>query len=203
MKAYFISLKQLALASTLFCLSAALICLSTSTFARTLPKPEQNPSNPITIDVFAHDTKALPDTIKMFPIPDTGMELHLLTLEKLADETRYKIEIEIGITAQLDCNKHRLIGNITEQSLPGWGYPYYRLNSLKLGASTRMACLQQMTKSQFIALPDAITLAYDSRLPKLFYLPEGSVLRYKIWQSKEDYHYSPNMRPQVGVAPTH
>ena len=50
---------------------------------------------------------------KMFPSPDNGLVQHILTLPELENETDYRIEIAIGRSEQVDCNKHSLKGETT------------------------------------------------------------------------------------------
>ncbi|MFV7786118.1 MULTISPECIES: serine protease inhibitor ecotin [Shewanella] len=130
------------------------------------------------------------ETSKMFPAPDNGLVQHILTLPKLENETDYRIEIAIGRSEQVDCNKHSLKGEISQHTVQGWGYNYYQVDTIVQGPSTMMACFDKAKKTAFLTLPQKLNLEYDSRLPKVFYLPAGAQLRYRVWQAIGDYQYS-------------
>ncbi|MDO6678821.1 serine protease inhibitor ecotin [Shewanella sp. 4_MG-2023] len=129
------------------------------------------------------------ETAKMFPKPEADQVQHILQLSQRDDEANYKIEIQIGQNKLVDCNHHRLSGKLVEQNLSGWGYPFYSVDSITVGPSTMMMCNEPKT-AKFVPMGQSLSINYDSRLPKIFYLPEDATLRYRIWQAKGDYHYS-------------
>ena len=45
-------------------------------------------------------------------------------------------------------------------------------------------------KAKFIVLNQALTLSYDSRQPKVFYLPQGTELRYRLWKTANEFVFS-------------
>ncbi len=130
------------------------------------------------------------EATKMFPAPKAGMEQHILTLPKLDDETNYMVEIQIGKTQMVDCNGASLMGEIKQQSVQGWGYNYYQVDAMTAGPTTMMACLKQAEKEAFVQLRDELKIKYDSRLAKVFYLPEGSELRYRVWRADSSFNTS-------------
>lgn len=127
---------------------------------------------------------------KMFPAPKAGVVQHILTLPKLDNEDDYMVEIQIGKTRMVDCNQHRLKGELTEQTLKGWGYSFYHVAELSEGPSTMKACIDGTPKEAFVQLPTELKIKYDSRLPKVFYLPEGSELRFRTWKVDSTFHYA-------------
>lgn len=127
---------------------------------------------------------------KMFPAPAEGMEQHILTLPPLDDEENYMVEIQIGQTKMVDCNKHGLSGKLTQDSVKGWGYQFYKVNQITDGPSTMMACLELAKKEAFLQIPGNLKIRYDSRLPEVFYLPQGSEIRYRVWRVESDFNTS-------------
>jgi ecotin len=129
-------------------------------------------------------------TTGMFPAPKPGMVQHLLTLAPLEDESSYLLEVEVGRTKMIDCNKHGLRGEIIELNLPGSGYIYYSVESVAEGPSTQRACFDGATTEAFVRIPAVLKLPYDSSLPKVFYLPQGVQLRFRVWQVASQYGFS-------------
>lgn len=144
----------------------------------------------ITAEHFNQETYQAREQSNMFPAPTAGMVQHILTFPKLDNEADYRVEIEIGQTKMVDCNKHGLNGELKEVTLKGWGYNYYVVEQIAAGPSTQMACFDQAKTEAFVRIPMELTLNYDSRLPKVFYLPEDAELRYRIWKLDSTYQYS-------------
>ena len=90
----------------------------------------------------------------------------------------------------VDCNGASLMGEIKQQSVQGWGYNYYQVDAMTAGPTTMMACLKQAEKEAFVQLRDELKIKYDSRLAKVFYLPEGSELRYRVWRADSSFNTS-------------
>ncbi len=171
-------------------LTLGLMTLSSSVLATSAPKPNIEVKPMISVSAQNTQNYQAKDATKMFPKPTNNMEQHILTLTKLTDEQNYRVEIEVGKIQKVDCNQHRLLGTINEQSLKGWGYTYYEVEYKGEGVSTRRACLNNTLEERFIPLQQPLLINYDSRLPKVFYLPEGFSLRYRIWQTDSNYHYT-------------
>ncbi|MCL1048953.1 serine protease inhibitor ecotin [Shewanella abyssi] len=130
------------------------------------------------------------ESSKMFPAPKEGQVQHILTLDKLENESDYMLEIQIGQTKMVDCNKHGLSGRVIQKPLQGWGYRYYEVESISAGPSTMMACFDQALTEKFLPITTDLKLRYDSRLPKVIYLPENSQVRYRIWKVESPFSYS-------------
>ncbi|KIO35565.1 serine protease inhibitor ecotin [Shewanella sp. cp20] len=165
--------------------------LSLSTFCAqaTSPAKPESVTMPVAVSYSASDYQS-EEATKMFPAPNDGLVQHILTLPKLANEEDYRLEIAIGRNEEVDCNKHGLSGEIEQHTVQGWGYNYYQVDAIHQGPSTMIACFDKAKQTAFLTLPEKLTLAYDSRLPKVFYLPAGAQLRYRIWQASSDYQYS-------------
>lgn len=147
----------------------------------------QNMITSQTIDSINHQAD---ENVKMFPAPSEGIEQHILTLPKLANEADYMVEIQIGKTQLVDCNKHGLSGELTTLTVKEWGYDYYQVDSINPGPSTMMACFEKAKTEQFLSIPEKLMLKYDSRLPEVFYLPQGHELRYRVWRVDTKFNTS-------------
>ncbi|QIR14615.1 serine protease inhibitor ecotin [Shewanella aestuarii] len=139
--------------------------------------------------VYSHISENMDSDTKMFPKPQQGNKQHILALPKLEDESNYMIEVQFGQNQMVDCNQHRLMGSVELKTLDGWGYSYYQVDKVLDGSSTMRMCTEP-EKAQFVMLGEGIKMAYDSRLAKVFYLPENIELRYRIWQVSSEFRFS-------------
>ena len=73
-----------------------------------------------------------------------------------------------------------MTGTITEETVKGWGYNYYNVNSTGDIAGTRMACPNNKKTSQFIHIQPQI-IRYNSKLPIVLNVPIGFEVKYKVW----------------------
>jgi ecotin len=170
-------------------LSAAVVPLAFSllSFNATATNPVSATMPLISVQSFKQTDHQTQEATKMFPAPAAGMVQHILTLKKLDNEADYKLEIQIGQTQMVDCNKHGLNGELKEYSVQGWGYTYYRVDEVSEGPSTMMACFELAKKQAFVRIPGELLLNYDSRLAKVFYLPVGTELRFRTWKVDSTY----------------
>jgi ecotin len=120
----------------------------------------------------------------LFPAAQKGYKKITVYVPKANKEQHLKVELLAGITKQVDCNTHTLIGNIQQQTLTGYGYNYYTVESDGSLASTKMLCLNNTTTKKFIPLTPYFT-NYNSALPLVVYLPETMELKYRIWKASE------------------
>ena len=123
-----------------------------------------------------------------YPPAEDGYKRMVIHLQSLADEDTSKLEIIIGKTIKVDCNRHWFGGQVTEEIAKGWGFPYFVLKSVTGPASTLMACppdkKEQDTFVQVRGEGDLIR--YNSKLPIVVYVPVDFEVRYRIWTAKEE-----------------
>lgn len=120
------------------------------------------------------------ETLKMFPEVKDGLSRKAIIVAPLENESNYKVEIYLGKELMVDCNVHRLSGNLEEKTLSGWGYSYYTFAGSADILSTRRACPEGELTKEFIS-SKGIMCSYNSSLPIVVYIPEGLELRYHIW----------------------
>lgn len=116
-----------------------------------------------------------------YPAAQQGMVRHVIHVSKKADESLYKIEIIPGKVISVDNNHHRLMGQIEEKTVEGWGYTYYVFTSNGQTASTLMATTGPKTDKFISAQP--LMVRYNSKMPVVIYAPEGFDIQYRIWKA--------------------
>lgn len=118
----------------------------------------------------------------MYPEAKDGQERVVINLPELEKEGDYEIELFVGKWAEVDCNRHSLMGQFTEETIEGWGYNYFTFDSQGDMMSTRMACPDQELENKLInAKP--VKVRYNSKLPIVVFVPEGFTVSYKLWNS--------------------
>ncbi|MCW3173731.1 serine protease inhibitor ecotin [Shewanella subflava] len=163
--------------------------VSGSAMATSPIEQEQLNTPAVQTEVFTQSHPSTSDQINMFPVAASGMQQHVITLPKLANEDDFLLEIQIGQNKLVDCNRHRLMGDVQTVTVEGWGYDYVKVDNVMSGPSTMMMCKDPKT-TQFVMLGESIKVNYDSRLPKIFYLPENTELRYRIWRADSPFTFS-------------
>lgn len=131
---------------------------------------------------------AASDGMKPYPPAEDGYKRMVINLQPLADEDNNKLEIIIGKTIKVDCNRHWFIGNLSEEIAKGWGFPYFILKSVKGPASTLMACPPDKKEQEaFVQVrSDQGLIRYNSKLPVVVYVPVDFEVHYRIWTAKEE-----------------
>ncbi|MCB5189944.1 serine protease inhibitor ecotin [Methylobacillus arboreus] len=124
-----------------------------------------------------------------YPQAEAGYTRHVIHLSPLKEEEEAtKLELQVGKTLTVDCNRHSFGAKLAEHTVQGWGYPYYRVDHVTGPISTRMACPPGSEKPRFVAANgDGFLLRYNSKLPVVVYLPDGFELRYRTWQAALEF----------------
>ena len=147
----------------------AAACVSSSAFASETPKQQ-----PL-------------EKVAPYPQADKGMKRQVIQLPVQQDEANFKVELLIGKTLEVDCNQHRLGGQLESKTLEGWGYDYFVFDKVTSPVSTMMACPDGKKVEKFVTagLGDAGMLRYNSRLPVVVYTPDNVQVKYRIWRADE------------------
>ncbi|MFG1172918.1 serine protease inhibitor ecotin [Erwiniaceae bacterium CAU 1747] len=127
------------------------------------------------------------EKIAPYPQAKAGMSRQVITLPPKENEQDFKVELLIGKTLEVDCNRHMIGGTLKRETLSGWGYDYLVVEKLSEPASTMMACPDRARQQKFIAasLGEDALQRYNSRLPIVVYVPKGVEVKYRIWQAAE------------------
>ena len=145
----------------------------------------------LVISVFLQFTTpifAASDELKAFPPAEEGFKRMVIHLKPLENEDNYKVELMIGKTLKVDCNRQWFIGHLSEEIAKGWGFPYFILKSVTGPASTLMACPPDKKEHEvFIEVRgDGGLLRYNSKLPVVVYVPVDFEVHYRIWTAREE-----------------
>jgi len=134
-------------------------------------------------------TAAADESTNMEPYPAArdGFDRMVFRVPPAEDESARKVEIIVGKTLPVDCNRTSFGGELERRVAEGWGYPYFVIEKIGGPMSTRMACPPEAEKSdEFVSVGgDGFLQRYNSKLPVVVYVPEGFEVRYRIWAAQE------------------
>ena len=127
------------------------------------------------------------EKVAPYPKAEKGMKRQVIQLPQQQDESALKVELMIGQTLEVDCNHHRLGGELESKTLEGWGYDYYVFEKLSGPVSTLMAGPDGKKEKKFVTayLGDAGMLRYNSKLPIVVYTPDNVDVKYRVWKAEE------------------
>jgi ecotin len=98
-----------------------------------------------------------------------------------------RVEVIIGRSMVVDCNRHLLQGSLVEETVPGWGYPMFRVTGGRQVVSTRMACPGMAPKRTFVTLGGTTTLVpVNPKLPIVVVAPKDLEVRWRLWRADPD-----------------
>lgn len=123
--------------------------------------------------------------LQAFPAAAAGQTRHVINLPAQSDEDALKVEIILGKTTTVDCNRKVFGGRLETRTAEGWGYDYYVLPALGAGASTLMGCPPGSERQAFVTTAPQDLIAYNSRLPLVVYAPSDVEVRYRLWRAGE------------------
>lgn len=138
-----------------------------------------------TAGVEAQGSRSVADELKAYPEAAAGQTRHVITLPPTQNEDELNVEIIVGQTKTVDCNRHSLGGELSERVVDGWGYNYYIVPQITAGASTMMGCPPNSERETFVTLPGQTIVRYNSKLPLVVYTPENAEVRYRFWRAGE------------------
>ncbi len=128
------------------------------------------------------------DDLTPFPAPEAGMQRVVIRVPPVADPDNHKVEVMIGKTIEVDCNRHAFGTTVTRRVAQGWGFPYYVVGPLTGPMSTQMACPPDFVTRPAVVRAHAEELGwlrYNPRLPIVLYVPAGVEVRYRVWSASD------------------
>lgn len=129
-------------------------------------------------------TVSAADDLKPYPPADEGYERMVFRVPVQPAEDDLMVEIVVGKTLQVDCNRVSFGGSLQRASVPGWGYSYYRLDQVGQPITTLKACPDDSLHEEFVQVRgEGFRQRYNSKLPVVVYVPSGFELRYRIWRA--------------------
>lgn len=126
------------------------------------------------------------DDLKPFPAAAAGRQRIVIRVPEVANPDDLKVEVMIGKSIMVDCNRHRFSGNVAREEARGWGFSYYVLDELRGPVSTMMACPPGTPQhEEFVRAPSEglAALRYNAKVPIVIYVPAEVQVRYRIWSA--------------------
>ncbi|KPI88381.1 putative ecotin [Leptomonas seymouri] len=111
--------------------------------------------------------------------------IYLPPLDPSMEQNHVKLQLIPG--RHEDCKDGQLYhinGTFTENTLEGWGYPFYAVKFGDICASQH-AAVSSKGGVRFVTMREYLMVPYNSKLPTVVYVPKGSELRYRVWM--DDY----------------
>ena len=107
------------------------------------------------------------EKVAPFPKAEKGMKRQVIQLPQQQDESALKVELMIGQTLEVDCNHHRLGGELERKNLEGWGHGSYGFEKLSGPGTPIMACPDGKKEQTFVTarLGDDAMPRYHNKLP--------------------------------------
>ncbi|MDH4047251.1 MAG: serine protease inhibitor ecotin [Gammaproteobacteria bacterium] len=132
------------------------------------------------------------DALNAYPAAEDGFERMVFRLPVANDESALKVEILVGKTLSVDCNRTSFGGSLESRVAEGWGYRYFVIEKIVGPMSTMMACPPESQKvDRFVAVTcEGFLQTYNSKLPVVVYVPEGFEVRYRIWTGRDEVGYA-------------
>jgi ecotin len=130
------------------------------------------------------------DDLKPFPAAAAGQQRIVIRVPQVENPDDRKVEVMVGRTLMVDCNRQSLGGTVTQEEAKGWGYSYYVLDVLRGPASTMMACPPGTPRrEQFVHVNSELlaALRYNPKVPIVLYVPAGTQVRYRIWSAGREF----------------
>lgn len=117
-----------------------------------------------------------------FPAALAGYQRFVIELPAQVHEDERKLELMGGKEMTVDCNARGMGGRFEARDVQGWGYTYWVLESRGNVLSTMMACPAGSAHRDFVHAPSML-VRYNSQLPVVVFVPDGMVLRYRLWHA--------------------
>lgn len=129
-------------------------------------------------------TAAACSDLDAFPESLDGKRRQVIHLPRVADESRFMVELVPGKYEMVDCNLRGYRAPLKRGTLSGWGYGYYVLGEPRPAPTTLKACPEGSEARRFVRVRgEGLMVPYNSERPLVVYLPEGFELKYRVWRA--------------------
>jgi len=148
----------------------------------------------IVLFVLVSHSNAANDDLKPYPAADSGFKRMVFRLPATANDADHMVEILVGKTLTVDCNRSWFGGKLERLVAKGWGYSYYLLRGTSGPATTRMACpVAEKKRQAFVKVQgEGFLQRYNSKLPVVVYVPDGFEVRYRFWSAGQQTNHAVN-----------
>lgn len=125
------------------------------------------------------------EQVAPYPEAKKDMTRQVIWLPEQKNEDDIKVELLIGQERETDCNRQSMSATLETKTLEGWGYDYLVVSKLNGPVSTMMACPDNTREQKFVTahLGENAMQRYNSRLPLVVYVPQGTEVRYRLWKA--------------------
>lgn len=101
------------------------------------------------------------------------------------DPRDWRVQLQVGQTALVDCNQHSFSARIQPLPLPGERGALYRVVAVGPLVSTRMACPGRRPESRFIPMAGKpFVVPYNASWPIVVDAPAPLELRWRLWKAE-------------------
>ncbi|MFZ0408377.1 MAG: ecotin family protein [Cyanobium sp.] len=134
--------------------------------------------------------------LRPYPAPAAGERRWVIQLPGVLPPTTdsrispspsdWRVELIFGRELEVDCNSQRFGGKVRSETLPGLGYPIYRVRDVGPVVSTRMACPPGSARRKaFVPMGSKpFVVPYNASLPIVIYAPQDLDVRWRLWKAE-------------------
>ncbi len=130
------------------------------------------------------------NAIRSYPASEAGCQRWIIWLQARQDrseESGLLLQVRVGLSVETDgVNRYGLIGQLVHQTVPGWGYSFYRYEGQPVVTSTRVGNMGFGAEDSVI-WNSPTSIPYNSRLPIVIYTPEKMQVSHRIFEIVSDY----------------
>ncbi len=161
--------------------SAPAALLGAALLAATLAPPLA--AAPATPDLGGYPTPAAGERRWLIQLPAQPPASPDPNLSRAAAD--WRVELIVGREQLVDCNVHRLAGELRPEPLPALGTTVYRVKGGTAMMSTRRACPGEAPKRRFVGLGGKpFVVAYNPSLPIVVIAPRELEVRWRLWKAE-------------------
>ncbi len=104
------------------------------------------------------------------------------------DPADWRVQLIVGRSLLLDCNRHTLAGKLVQETPPGAPGPVIRVQGAGPVLSTRMACPPEPPPRRGflpIGAGKPFVVPYNASRPIVVYAPQDLEVRWRLWKAEK------------------